>query len=237
MKRTLIIVTILFTLLVSSLAEAQVPTPPDVPTLGPVIIGSAGDSGNFVKITSLENQTKYQNPIQLKFNIQEITLLGQFYNVGYSIDGGIVNNAGNFVSRSIDNSGSTGGYYKSIAIGSLSLPTLSEGSHRITVYAGWQYLGIPERFEVTAYSTVEFIVGNPESTSPAPTQTPSTSYTPLPIISPTPSQSMPTISTGPTLPVELNPPIVYIILAVVIVIAAIASVFLVFFKRRKSKPA
>ena len=103
MKRTLIIVTILFTLLVSSLAEAQVPTPPDVPTLGPVIIGSAGDSGNFVKITSLENQTKYPNPIQLNFNTQQITLLGQFYNIGYSIDGGIVISVTNSVSRSIKN--------------------------------------------------------------------------------------------------------------------------------------
>jgi hypothetical protein len=44
---------------------------------------------------------------------------------------------------------------------------------------------------------------------------------------PTPSQSNPTINTGPTLPVGLNPPIVYIILAVVIVILAVA--FALFF--------
>jgi hypothetical protein len=50
------------------------------------------------------------------------------------------------------------------------------------------------------------------------------------------SQSMPTINTGPTLPVELNPPIVYIILAVVIVIVAVASISLVYFRRRKGKP-
>jgi hypothetical protein len=66
--------------------------------------------------------------------------------------------------------------------------------------------------------------------APSPTQTIPT--TP----SPTPSQSMPTINTGPTLPLELNPPIVYIILAVVIVIVAVASVSLVHFKRRKGKP-
>jgi hypothetical protein len=53
---------------------------------------------------------------------------------------------------------------------------------------------------------------------------------------PTPTQSIPTINTGSTLQVELNPAIPYIILAVVIVIAAIASVLLVFFKRHKPKP-
>ncbi len=54
---------------------------------------------------------------------------------------------------------------------------------------------------------------------------------------PTPTQSVPTINTGSTLQVELNPAIPYIILAVVIVIAAIVSVLLVFFKGRKPKPA
>jgi hypothetical protein len=47
---------------------------------------------------------------------------------------------------------------------------------------------------------------------------------------------MPTINAGPTLPVELNPLIVYIILAAVIVIVAVASVSLIYFKRRKGKP-
>jgi len=50
---------------------------------------------------------------------------------------------------------------------------------------------------------------------------------------PTSTQSMPTINTGPTLPVELNPPIVYIILAIVIVIFAVALGSLVYFKKRK----
>jgi hypothetical protein len=78
----------------------------------------------------------------------------------------------------------------------------------------------------------------------APTNTPTTNptsnsqYTPSPtqIISPTPiptpSQSIPTINTGPRLPVELNPSIVYI-LALVIVIVAIASIALVYFRIRK----
>jgi hypothetical protein len=67
------------------------------------------------------------------------------------------------------------------------------------------------------------------NTAPSPTQTmPPTS-------SPTPSQSMPTINTGPILPVELNPPIVYIVLAIVIVIVAVISISLVYFKKHSQE--
>jgi hypothetical protein len=55
------------------------------------------------------------------------------------------------------------------------------------------------------------------------------------VSSPTPSQSMPTINTGTTTPVELNPHIFYIILAIAIVIVSITSISLVYFKRRKGK--
>jgi hypothetical protein len=74
---------------------------------------------------------------------------------------------------------------------------------------------------------------NPTSNSnnpPSPTQTNS------PTPSPTPSQSMPTINTGPSLPVELNSSIIYIVLAVVIVVVAVVTISLVYFKRRKGKP-
>ena len=78
--------------------------------------------------------------------------------------------------------------------------------------------------------------------NPTTSPTSNSNHTPLPTQtiyptpSPTPSQNMPTINTGPTLPVELNPPIVYVILAVVIVIVAIASISLFYFRRRKGKP-
>jgi hypothetical protein len=241
MKKALMVAILLSTLLTPLLAEAQAPTPPDVPTLGPVIICSAGDSGNFVKITSLENQTTYPNPIQLNFNTQQITLLGQFYNIGYSIDGGTVTSVTNSVSRSIDNSGLEEGYYKSKAIGNLILPTLSEGFHRINVYVGWQYgANHPEwgRFDVFAYATVEFTVGNPASASPAPTQTPTTSSTPSPTFSPTPI--LPTASSAATsTQVSSNYPLnqmLLITMAIVIAIVAVASLSLVHFKRHKSSP-
>ena len=45
---------------------------------------------------------------------------------------------------------------------------MSEGFHNATVYYGWQYLGTnnpsSERYEVTAYATVDFVVGNPRQT-------------------------------------------------------------------------
>jgi hypothetical protein len=68
--------------------------------------------------------------------------------------------------------------------------------------------------------------------SPSPTETTNPTQPANP--TPTTSQGIPTINTGPTLPVEVNPSIFYI-LAIVIVIVAIASVLLVYF-RRKGKP-
>jgi hypothetical protein len=62
-----------------------------------------------------------------------------------------------------------------------------------------------------------------------------TAQTADPATSTSTNQSKPTINTGSTLPVELNPPTVFIILAVVIVIVAVASISLVYFKRRKAK--
>ncbi len=52
---------------------------------------------------------------------------------------------------------------------------------------------------------------------------------------PTTSQNIPTINTGPKMQVALNPSIVYI-LAIVIVIVAVASISLVYFRRRKGQP-
>ena len=47
------------------------------------------------------------------------------------------------------------------------------------------------------------------------------------------SQSMPTINTGPSLPVGLNPSIVNIILTIVIAVVAVAVVSFVYFKKHK----
>ena len=79
-------------LLMPFLAEVEVPTPPDVPTLGPVIIC---DQGNYITVSSPQNQNYAGNPITLSFAVNVSTMLGQFGNVGYSVDGGVVNSVRN----------------------------------------------------------------------------------------------------------------------------------------------
>ena len=163
MQKALIIAGLLFILLSPSLAIAQ-PTPPDVPTLGPITYFYTDYSGNNIKIFSSQNQTSYSNQIQLIFTIEVIGMLGQFGNVGYSLDGGIINSIRNMTKSVDDKTGYPDWYYyKTTASADVILPTLSEGVHNVTVYYGWQYLGTPEnpsleRYEVFSLKTVEFTV-------------------------------------------------------------------------------
>jgi hypothetical protein len=103
----------------------------------------------------------------------------------------------------------------------LNISGLANGCHVIRIHASTsgRYGGQNWTF---------FNVGNPTNN---PTNNP-TSPTP----SPTPNQSMPTINADPTLPVEFTPSIAYI-LAFLIVIVAVASVSLVYFRRRKGELA
>jgi hypothetical protein len=171
MKKTLTITILLAILLIPSLAKAQAPTPPDVPTLGPATFYYADDSGYSIKILSPENQSRYSNQVQLNFTIIVNTMLGQFGNVGYSLDGGIINSVRNFVNKTLEETGIPDWYYwTTTASAYVILPPLSEGNHNVTVYYGWQYLGIPEnpsleRFEVSSYKTVEFTVDNTSHTT------------------------------------------------------------------------
>ena len=164
MKKALTAAIILSILFVPSLAEAQAPTPPDVPTLGPATFFYADDSGYSIKILSPQNQSSYSNQIPLIFTIEVTTMLGQFGNVGYSLDGGIINSVSTFVNKTVDKTGFPDWYYwRTTVSANVILPTLSEGVHNVTLYYGWQYLGIPEnpslkRFEVSSYKTVEFTV-------------------------------------------------------------------------------
>ena len=155
--------------IISPLVKAQ-PQPPNVATLGPPVICSAGDGGTYVKIFSPQNQVYTNNPIQLRFSVTAIGMLGQFGNVGYSIDGGVIKSVTNFINKSVEFAGPDW-YWKSTTVfASVILPTLSEGVHNATVYYGWQYLGTNnpdlERYEVFAYATVEFSIGRPTITPP-----------------------------------------------------------------------
>ena len=118
--------------------------------------------------------------------------------------------------------------------GQAYITNLADGQHKITVYYGAvnkiSYVGTPQ--EIIYYSpnwqaTSQFYVdGNFApglSIIPSPTPSPT----------PTPSQSIPTINKDPTLPVELSPSMIYIILAIVILIAAIALISLIYINRRR----
>ena len=109
---------------------------------------------------------------------------------------------------------------------------MADGPHNITVYYGAvnkiNYVGTPQ--ESIYYRSIDY---NPTWQATAQFYVDSKLASGLTITpSSTPSQSIPTINTSSTLPDELNPAAPYIILTVVIVIAAIASIALVYFRRR-----
>ena len=155
--------------IISPLARAQ-PQPPNVATLGPPVICSAGDSGTNVKIFSPQNQSYPNDPIQLVFSVTAIGMLGQFGNVGYSLDGGVIKSVTNFINKTVQFAGPDWYWNRTTVFASVILPTLSEGVHNATVYYGWQYLGANnpdlERYEVFAYAIVDFAVGRPTITPP-----------------------------------------------------------------------
>ncbi len=149
--------------LVAKPAYAQ-PEPPDVPTLGPIEYFYTDYSGQNINITSPQNDGNYSNEIPLIFSLEVTGMFGQFGNVGYSIDGGIVTSVRNFIDKTVNQTGIPDWYcWTTTASASVVLPKLFEGVHNVTVYYGWQYLGVPqnpslERFEVFSLKTVEFIV-------------------------------------------------------------------------------
>jgi hypothetical protein len=122
------------------------------------------------------------------------------------------------------------GYYFN---GQVSLTNLADGLHNITVYYGY---GPINKGANVGGTSKERIIYNPTWQATAQFYVDSkldSNLTPTP--SPTPSQSIPTINTGAILSVESNLSIVYIILAIAIAIVAVASISLVYFKRRKGK--
>jgi hypothetical protein len=177
------VVVLLLSLLIASLliplvVEAQ-PEPPTVDTLGPVVF--LPPSGSAIILSPI-NSTSYVNQIQLVFVVEAYGMLGQFGNVGVSIDGGVINSVTDFIDKSVVESGPEWYWYKITVLASVTLPTLSEGNHTATVYYGWQYLGIPEnpslqRYEVCAHATVNFTVVNADTSNVSTAVSDITSYT------------------------------------------------------------
>ena len=112
--------------------------------------------------------------------------------------------------------------------GQANLTNLADGPHNITIYYGAvnkiSYVGTPQEqiiFNPAWQATAQFYVDSKLASGLTITSSPS------------PSQNMPTINTGPRFPFELNPSAAYISLAIVIVMVAVASVLLFGLKRKK----
>jgi hypothetical protein len=169
---------LIVSVLIPLVAEAQ-PEPPNVDTLGPVVFLQPSEGSAI--ILSPINSTSYVNQIQLVFVVEAYGLFGQFGNVGVSIDGGVINSVTDFMDKSAVESGQQY-WYKTTVLVSVALPTLSEGNHTVTVYYGWQYIGIPDdpslrRYEVVAHGTVNFTVVNADTANVSTAVSDITSYT------------------------------------------------------------
>ena len=138
----------------------------------------------------LVNGGIYPNPVSLNFSISSTAMLGQFGNVGYNLDGGIINSVSSFINKSLDYNPTDAPawyFYNTTVFASVVLPPLTEGVHNVTVYFGWQYLGTAEtpslqRYEVSSLATSNFTVGEINLNSESPPQIFSTSYTTLIVV-------------------------------------------------------
>jgi len=176
MKKAILVLA-LFSILMSYPFVGAQSTPPTVATLGPAIFPYYTPN-NMTTIYSPINGGIYPNPIVLNFSVSVTTMLGQFGNVGYSLDGGNITSVNEFINKTVDyNPTDTPAWYfcNTTVFASVVLPPLSEGIHNVTVYFGWQYLGTPEtpslqRFEVSSLATSNFTVGeiSTPSTNPLP---------------------------------------------------------------------
>ena len=88
-----------------------------------------------------------------------------FGNIGYSVDGGTVYSVTKFMNKTVVREGFTD---DTTIWANVTLPSLSDGSHNVTVYWGWYFSGRTQRYEVTAYSTSSFEVKNSSNSIPSP---------------------------------------------------------------------
>jgi hypothetical protein len=123
-------------------------------TLGPVVIVP---TSNKVEIFYPQNETYNVNSLLVNFTV---VMQGTAFDFGYSLDGGAVIRVENITK--ISESGWIP-YVTYTFRGSVFLANLSEGSHSITVYEGYQYQGIPtnpslKRYEVYAHDYTNFTI-------------------------------------------------------------------------------
>lgn len=150
-------------------AQTSSPTPIKPSTLGPLEIRSAGDGGTNIVIIAIQNQSTLVNPVQLLFRVNALLLpfcYSSVGNIGYSVDGSTINAVYDLINETIIHNAAD----EATVWANVALPKLSEGSHTVTVYWGWYFDGTNQRYEVSAYTTVNFLVYSKFPTfAPSPT--------------------------------------------------------------------
>lgn len=151
---TAVALTMLF---LSMLIEVQLITNVKGETLGPLAMYNS-NSGNDVEISSPKSEIYNVSSILLNFTVEAY---GDIYDVGFSLDEGSVERITSLTKIAevpTPELHSLAIYSRVTFRGYLSLSNLSSGNHSVTVYQGYQYRGLHERYSVSAYSYVNFTV-------------------------------------------------------------------------------
>jgi hypothetical protein len=91
----------------------------------------------------------------------EVQVEGSNEDIGYSLDGGAVERVSNLTQIRVESTPeliSIGIYFRVTYRGYLLLTNLSDGNHSVTVYQGNQHSASHVRYQVFAYSAVDFAV-------------------------------------------------------------------------------
>jgi hypothetical protein len=150
MKRKASALTLITMLLSLTLVGMQFINKAKAETLGPIVMR---DSTNKVTIFYPQNETYNVNSLLVNFTV---VMQGTAFDFGYSLDEGAVIRVENITK--ISESGWIP-YVTYTFRGSVFLANLSEGSHSITVYRGYQYqYPARKRYEVYAYDYTNFTI-------------------------------------------------------------------------------
>jgi hypothetical protein len=127
-------------------------------TLGPLVDRSEElNVTSVIEINSPQNTTYSTSEILLNFTL---IYEGSDYAVGYNIDGGTIERIS--VSKISEEPAPyliMPPYVRVTCMGTVVIRDLSDGNHTVTVYGGYYYGGINQRYEVFKRASVSFTVG------------------------------------------------------------------------------
>ena len=153
LKRKLLVAAFIALFLSSILAGPQFISEVKAETLGPVDMSHY--SGNVINIASPRNETYNSSSVMLSFT-------GETYysvnDVGYSLDEGAIERVTKLATIQVPAPEVNIICVRITYMGALFISNLSDGKHSITVYQGYQYRQHNERYEVYAYSNVNFTI-------------------------------------------------------------------------------